>query len=87
VSPKLITRPNIIVSDKFFALERDVDDHADDVGCVAQLITRPNTIVSDKFVTWMVVPVMLVVPPKLINRPNTIVPSTFVHWSAIVLMM
>jgi hypothetical protein len=36
---------------------------------------------------WMIVPVMLLVPPKLITRFNTIVPSTFVHRSAIVLMM
>jgi hypothetical protein len=45
----------------------------------AKLIARPNTIVSDKIVTWMIVPVtlvvsgMLVVPPKLITRPNTYV--------------
>jgi hypothetical protein len=35
----------------------------------------------------MIVPVMLVVSPKLITRPNTIVPSTFVHWSVIALVM
>jgi hypothetical protein len=34
----------------------------------------------------MIVPVVLVVLPKLITRPNAIVPGAFVHWSAIVLM-
>jgi hypothetical protein len=35
----------------------------------------------------MIVPVMLVVPPKLITRTHRIVPSTFVHWNAIVSAM
>jgi hypothetical protein len=54
-------------------------------------MTRPNTIASDQFlhrsVTWMIMPVMLGVSPKLITRPNTIVPSTFVRWDAIALVV
>jgi hypothetical protein len=37
VSPKLITRPNTIASDKFFTLECDVDDRASDVGRAAHI--------------------------------------------------
>jgi hypothetical protein len=37
VSPKLITRFDMIVSDKFFALECDVDDRASDVGRAAHI--------------------------------------------------
>jgi hypothetical protein len=37
VSPKLVTRPNAIVSDKFLQRECDVDDRAGDVGCATQI--------------------------------------------------
>jgi hypothetical protein len=37
VSPKLITRPNTIVSESIFALVCDVDDRAGGVGCAAQI--------------------------------------------------
>jgi hypothetical protein len=35
----------------------------------------------------MIVPAVLVVPPKLTTRSNMIVPGTFVRWSAIALTM
>jgi hypothetical protein len=34
----------------------------------------------------IILPVMVVVPPKLITRPNTIVSEQFLHWSVTVII-
>jgi hypothetical protein len=80
VSPKLITRPNTIVSDKVFALECDVDDPADDVGCAAQIDNSPKHDRAEYVCTlecYRVGDVGRVYETN--NSPNTIVSDQFLH--------